>query len=243
MSERVRIARYLASCGLGSRRGCEELINQGRVKVNDSQVASLGLSVDPRTDVVTVDGKIAEPRELVYYLLNKPVGFTTTRADRFAARVITELVADDPPVWPVGRLDRETSGLIILTNDGELTERLTHPSYQKEKEYLVTTESPLTKDEITMIRRGVTLEDGMIVPDAFERVGDKTYRIIVHEGRKRLIRRIIAHIRANLVKLERIRIGSLVLGDVAPGDWRPLTSEEKELLLTAHRSPLTRGDK
>lgn len=226
----MRLAKYLASCGLGSRRKCERLVEEGRVFVNGKPADRPATNIDQTVDIVTFDGGVVKPKEKVYYAVNKPAGYTCSRDDQHADRLVTKLVPKDPPVWPVGRLDRETSGLILLTNDGELTQRLTHPSYEKEKEYLLTTDSPFSRDEFGEAKAGVTLDDGLLKPDLIEPAGGKTYRVVIHEGRKRLIRRFAAYFGKNVRKLERIRIAGLELGDLEEGDYRTLSDEEASAL-------------
>ncbi len=222
----MRLAKYLAACGLGSRRRCERIIDDGHVTVNGERIISAATNVDPDCDEVAVRGTLVKPLEHVYYATNKPAGYICSRDDRHAKLLVTGLVPADPPVWPVGRLDRDTTGLIILTNDGELTQVLTHPSFQKEKEYLLTTDTYFTPDQMSEARAGVPLEDGMLVPDAFESAGGKTYRIVIHEGRKRIIRRFAAYFGKKTAKLARTRIGGVDLGDLPLGDYRPLTEDE-----------------
>lgn len=224
----MRIAKYLAASGLGSRRKCEELVAQGRVRINGTIVGSPAEKVDPDSDVVEFDGKKVSPQRLVCYALNKPVGYTTSTKDAHAEKLVTELVPAEPPVWPAGRLDKETSGLLIMTNDGVLTQRLTHPSFEKEKEYIVTTDRDLSEFEVGRIQRGVVLEDGPVRPDLFEQAGERTYRIVIHEGRKRIIRRLFASFKTRVDKLERIRVGRITLDDLKPGRSRELTKTEIE---------------
>jgi 23S rRNA pseudouridine2605 synthase len=220
----------MASCGIASRRGCERIIDDGHVTVNGEKVADPAMDVDPDKDEVLVKGIPAKPSELVYYALNKPAGYTCSRDDKHAKLLVNQLVPAHPPVWSVGRLDRDTSGLIVMTNDGALTQILTHPSYEKEKEYLLTTDTRFTDDQISEARAGVPLEDGMIVPEAFDPVGGKTYRIVVHEGRNRLIRRFAAYFGKKTTKLSRTRIAGLDIGELESGDYRPLTPEELKSL-------------
>lgn len=220
------IAKYLAACGLGSRRACESPVKDGRVSVNGKVVTNLATRIDPAADEVTIDGEPVKPRELVYYLLNKPAGYTCSRSDAHAEKLVTELVPNDPPVWPVGRLDRETTGLLIVTNDGELTQRLTHPRHEKSKEYIVETEPPFTAKDIAAIRRGVILEDELTVPDRFEELEPGRYKIVIHEGRKRIIKRLVAYFGRQVVTLERTAIDRLRLEDLPPGRYRKLTRNE-----------------
>lgn len=222
----MRLAKYLASCGLGSRRYCENLISLGKILVNELIVDSPAINIDPEKDTVKFRGEIIKPQKTVYYILNKPTGYVTSRDDPHAKKLITDLVPKIPPVWPVGRLDKETSGLLILTNDGDLTQKLTHPKYVKEKEYLIKTNQPLSDDDITKIMNGVTLEDGLIKPDKFSRVATKTYNIVIHEGRNRLIRRLIAHFDLEVISLERIRISNIKLGKLPLGEYRVLDANK-----------------
>lgn len=225
----MRIAKYLASCGLGSRRKCEEIIKAGKVKVNNITVTDLATRILP-DDIVLVDGVKCETQNKVYYLVNKPVGYTSTVADPYAKKLITELVPTEPPVWPVGRLDKETSGLIILTNDGKLTQKLTHPSFQKEKEYLAKVTKELSAEELQQLLEGIVLEDGATKADQIERVNEKTYRIVIHEGRNRLVRRIFDHFKSEVIELTRIRIDGLNIDDLKTGEYKILTSVDLEKL-------------
>ncbi len=227
----MRLAKYLASCGRGSRRACEQIVRSGVVAVNGEIITDPAHNVDPEADKVTVNGEEAAPRELVYYALHKPVGYTCSREDKHAAHLVTELVPADPPVWPVGRLDRDTSGLLVMTNDGRLTQQLTHPSFEKAKEYLLTTDTGFTPDQAAEARAGVVLADGPLVPDRFEPAGGKTYRIVIHEGRKRVVRRFAAYFGKKTTYLARTRIGSLELGELPEGGFRVLTSAEVEGLV------------
>jgi 23S rRNA pseudouridine2605 synthase len=169
------------------------MIEQGLVAVNGAMVKKPATEIDPAKDKVTAEGRPIEVRERVYYIIYKPKGYTSSRGDKHADKLVTELVPDDPPVWPVGRLDRDTTGLLMLTNDGDLTQRLTHPSYRKEKEYLLSTDTRFSDDELSEARAGVPLVDGMFIPDLIEPAGGKSYRVIIHEGRNRLLRRFAAY--------------------------------------------------
>lgn len=228
----MRLAKFLAACGLGSRRTCEKLIADGKVKVNGAKIESPATDINPEKDIVELNGHQVAEREKVYYAVNKPTGYTCSREDRHADYLVNELVPADPPVWPAGRLDKETSGLIILTNDGDLTQRLTHPSYEKEKEYILTTDSAFTLDELSEARAGVILDDGYFAPDRIEPAGGKSYRIVVHEGRKRLIRRFAAYFGKRARQLERIRIAGLELTGIETGEYRILSKDEAASLVS-----------
>ena len=226
----MRIAKYLASCGLGARRKCEDLVTKGLIKVNDATVNRLSFNLNTDSDKVFFNGKEIIPQKKVYYLLNKPVGYTTTLSDPYAEKVLIDLVPNTPPVWPVGRLDKDTSGLIILTNDGELTQKLTHPKYKKEKEYFAVLDKQLTKNDIEQIKEGIELDDGFIKPDSINFIGKNQYQITIHEGRKRIVRRIFKHFGSTVISLKRIRISELELKDVEIGNYRELTEKELEKL-------------
>jgi 23S rRNA pseudouridine2605 synthase len=221
----MRIAKYLASCGVASRRKSEELVLSGKTKVNDEIIFDLGRQIEP-TDTVLVNDEKIEPKEKVYYLLNKPSGYTSTVSDEHAEKIITELVPEEPPVWPVGRLDKETEGLIILTNDGELTQKLTHPSFEKEKEYVAVLDKDLSEKDEESILEGVDLEDGPFRADNLVKLAPKTYQIRVHEGRNRLVRRVFGHFGSTVRKLSRIRLEDLQIGELGLGKWRLLTADE-----------------
>lgn len=237
----IKIAKYLSECGIASRRKAELLVQQGQICVNGKVMKNEASRINPDSDKVTFQGKPVSPQTLVYYLLNKPVGYTSTTSDPHAKRIITELIPKKPPVWPVGRLDVDTSGLILLTNDGNLTQRLTHPKFQKEKEYLIVTNEPLDRKEVRQIQDGVELEDGFIKPDSFKEVSPKHYSITIHSGKKRIVRRIVEKTGKRVAELKRVRFAFLVLEKLQPGKWRPLAEWEiKRLSATTRASKLGR---
>lgn len=231
---RERLQKALARAGLGSRRACEDLIADERVTVNGA-VASLGDRVDPEADEVAVDGVVVGVRPgLVHYLLNKPAGVVTTADDPQGRPTVIELVPADPRVHPVGRLDLDTEGLLILTNEGELTHRLTHPSFGVDKEYLAEVEGAPSRGALRRLREGVELDDGLTAPARVSLLGDHLLRITIHEGRNRQVRRMCDAIGHPVVRLVRTRIGPLTDRTLAPGEWRDLTGEEvHELRLAA----------
>jgi 23S rRNA pseudouridine2605 synthase len=228
-----RLQKVLARCEVGSRRACEELIRAGRVRVN-GVVAELGARVDPEADLVEVDGVAIGIRPgLVHYLLNKPAGVLTTASDPFGRPTVLDLVPDRPRVVPVGRLDLETEGLLILTNDGELTQRLTHPSFGIEKEYLAHVEGTPSRGAVRRLREGVELEDGVTAPAKVSLLGPGLVRLTIHEGRNRQVRRMCAAVGHPVRRLARVRIGPLRDSHLAPGEWRPLTVAEVRSLEAA----------
>ena len=232
-----RLQRTLARAGFGSRRASEDLIREGRVSVN-GQVALLGDRVDPSRDVVEVDGRRASiDPGLRYFALHKPVGVTTTLRDPHAETDLGTYLPEDVRVFPVGRLDRETEGLLLLTNDGELANRLLHPRHGVEKEYLAEVEGTPTKRQIARLRRGVELEDGPAQAVAARSVarsgGRGAIRLVMAEGRKREVRRMLATVGLPVRRLIRLRVGPVRLGGLGPGERRDLTSSEVRALYRA----------
>jgi 23S rRNA pseudouridine2605 synthase len=237
-----RLQKVLATVGYGSRRVCEELIAEGRVTVN-GEVAVLGRRVDPESDLIEVDGApVAAKPGLVHYILNKPAGYVTTASDPQGRQTVMELVPGEPRVFPVGRLDRATEGLLILTNDGELSYRLTHPSFGVEKEYLAEVEGEPSNRSITRLRNGIELDDGLTAPAKVSKPAPNVLKIVIHEGRNRQVRRMCSAIGHPVVRLVRTRIGPIVDPKLAPGQWRELLPEEVRKLAEAI-SPETAGDR
>ncbi len=232
----VRLQKVLAGAGLGSRRACEEIIAAGRVTVDGEVVRELGLRVDPTAAVIHVDGlRVQLDDSLVTLALNKPVGVVSTMDDDRGRPSLAQYVADRPErLFHVGRLDADTSGLILLTNDGELANRLTHPRYGVEKTYRVKVVKPPVKpDALERLRSGVELDDGMTAPAKVRRVKADTIEITIREGRNRQVRRMIEAVGGNVTRLVRTRIGPLRLDDLEPGEWRELTPREVDQLREA----------
>jgi 23S rRNA pseudouridine2605 synthase len=224
--EGERLQKVLARAGLGSRRTCEELIEDGLVTVN-GEVARLGRRVEVDVDVVEVDGVPVSVREgLVYYLLNKPAGVISTAVDTHGRPTVVELVPEEPRVVPVGRLDSATEGLLILTNDGDLTHRLTHPSFGVDKEYLAEVEGAPSRGALRRLREGVELEDGITAPAQASLLAPNLVRLVIHEGRNRQVRRMCEAVGHPVVRLVRSRIGPLSDRTLKPGEWRALEPAE-----------------
>lgn len=232
-----RLQKILAQAGYGSRRACEDFITAGRVRVN-GKIAELGQKADPAVDKITVDGKtVAAAEKLIYIALYKPRNvLSTVEPERGDVRETVRNIVDVPEhLYPVGRLDFESEGLVLMTNDGELTNRLTHPKYGHTKEYKVLVARRPDKAQIEAWQRGVVLEDGYKTAPAdvhFESAQGKGawVRVAMGEGRKRQIREICKQIGLPIVKIVRIRIGSLRLGTLKPRQWRYLTTKEVEEL-------------
>jgi 23S rRNA pseudouridine2605 synthase len=208
----------------------EDLIRGGRVEIN-GRVAVLGDRADPEKDRVSVDGApVATHPDLRFYAFNKPAGVTTTLRDPHAQRSLASYMPSGPRVFPVGRLDRESEGLLLLTNDGDLGHRLQHPRYGVEKEYLVEVEGSLPHRAVTELRSGVALDDGPARPLRIEKVeragGRSSLRLVMAEGRKRIVRRMMAAVGSPVTRLVRVRVGPVKLGDLPPGKIRPLLGDE-----------------
>jgi 23S rRNA pseudouridine2605 synthase len=224
---RVRLAKYLASAGIASRRASEEIVRAGRVKVDGVRVTDAARDVGS-ADAVTVDGKpLEQPPERVVYALNKPAGVVSTARDTHGRPTVVSLVPRDQRLYPVGRLDTDTTGLILLTNDGELAHRLTHPRFEVDKTYRVQVANPpIRKHALRALRDGVQLDDGTTAPARARRAGPATLELTIHEGRKRQVRRMCEAVGHPVKRLERVRFGPLSLGDLKPGRYRRLTKGE-----------------
>jgi len=220
----VRLNRYLASAGVGSRRAVDELIRAGRVTVN-GEVGELGAAVGDG-DVVAVDGRTVAPQELAYLMLHKPSGVVTTASDPQRRRTVVDLVESPERVYPVGRLDRDTTGQLLLTNDGELANRLAHPRQGVDKTYVVEVEGDPPPEAIRRLAEGVELDDGPTAPARARRLGAGRLELVIHEGRNRQVRRMCEAVGHPVRRLHRTAYGPLELDTLAPGSWRPLTAEE-----------------
>ena len=228
-----RLQKVLARTGVGSRRVCEDLIVDGRVTVN-GDVPVLGRRVDIGVDVIELDGVPLPVRPgLVHYLVNKPPGVVSTADDTHGRPTVVGLVPPEPRVYPVGRLDMDSEGLLIVTNDGELTHRLTHPSYGVPKEYLVHVDGEPSAGAVRRLRDGLELEDGMTAPARVAVVSPSLLRMVIHEGRNRQIRRMCEAVGQPVIRLVRTRIGPLADPSLTPGSYRPLTFDEVRGLAAA----------
>jgi len=234
-----RLQKLLAAAGVASRREAEELITAGRVAVDGQVVTELWTKVEPENVTISVDGKpVSLHPEKVYVLLNKPKGYTSTTQDPHAKRVIVDLVKDiDAPLYPVGRLDVDTEGLLILTNDGDFTYKMTHPSHQVPKTYRADVRGLVAEQTAHHLATGVVLDDGITAPARVRLIGVNTLRetsvieLTIHEGRKRQIRRMLDTVGHPVIRLTRIKLGNLTVGNLRPGEWRFLKPEEVEELL------------
>lgn len=231
MGERERLQKLLSAAGVCSRRRAEEYIQAGRVSVN-GETAALGDRADLERDWVELDGRPLPSRKgHTYIMLNKPRGYVTTLSDERGRRTVADLTSDCPArVWPVGRLDLDSEGLLLLTDDGGLTHRLTHPSHQVEKEYRVWVSGDV--DWALPVLSGPVYDGGeVLTADRVERMGENVLAVVIHQGKNRQVRRMCAAAGLKVERLRRVREGDLSLGDLKPGKWRPLTAEEIAAIL------------
>ncbi len=231
-----RLVKFLSAAGVASRRAAGDLVKAGRIAVNGRTIREPGFRILP-ADTVTLDGRPVEPAgRLHYIMLNKPRGYVCTNADPHAPRKAVDLIRLDPPVrlFSAGRLDKESEGMILFSNDGDYVARLTHPRYEIRKTYLVRVTREFTEPELTRIRTGITDGGEHLRVISIAPAGNCLYRIVLNEGKKREIRRLTAAVGSPTLELRRIRIGGLALGDLPQGAFRELTPEEVALTLEAH---------
>jgi len=222
----IRLQKFLADAGICSRRHGEALILAGKVRVNGVIVTELGTRVDPEADTIEIDGKTVRlSQRLVYIALNKPHGVVTS-CDHPGERLVTDLVNVPERIYPIGRLDKESTGLLLLTNDGPLHHRLSHPSFDHEKEYVVTLSAPISDGALQKMADGMMLSGTRTRPAEIHRISLRKFRIILKEGRNRQIRRMVQKVGMSVLHLHRIRIAGIRLGKIEPGRWRFLTADE-----------------
>ncbi|MHA7110982.1 pseudouridine synthase [Sunxiuqinia elliptica] len=230
MDREIRLNKFIANAGICSRRDADQLIEKGDIKVNGEVVTSLGHKVTTK-DEVTYKGKVISAERKVYVLLNKPKGFVTTMDDPHAEKKVISLVkhACQERIYPVGRLDKDTTGLLLFTNDGELAAKLTHPSYEKKKIYHVFLDKDFTREDMEQVKQGLELEDGFIAADAISYViadDKRQVGIEIHSGKNRIVRRIFAHLGYRVIRLDRVMFAGLTKKNVPRGKWRFLTDKE-----------------
>lgn len=236
----IPVLKALAGAGVGSRRWLTEAIREGRVEVNGKAVEDFRQPVNVETDHLLVDGRPVDlrPRQMVYLALNKPKGVLSTTSDERGRRTVMDILPGkygNLRLYPVGRLDKDSTGLLLLTNDGEFTQRLTHPRFEREKEYLVAIGSRLRPNEKRKLEHGLELEDGLTCPAKIREIEAPppfNYSLTIHEGRKRQVRRMFEHVGHRVLALKRIRMGNLGLGKLREGEIRELNSHEVQALLS-----------
>lgn len=230
-NEGVRLNKYLASCAVGSRRACDDLIQAGRVEVNGQPCINMGTRIGPG-DHVKLDGKRVAPREMMVVAFHKPRGFVCTREDELGRDTIYSLLPQAlHALHHVGRLDMDSEGLLILTNDGDLSQQLMHPSKSVEKEYLVTSNQAFENVHLDQFLEGVYTDEGKLKAKAIERLSPRRLKVVLDHGAKRQIRVMFETLGYQVTKLLRVRIGELWLGDLEPGTWATLNSMETQMLL------------
>ncbi|NLG92463.1 MAG: rRNA pseudouridine synthase [Clostridiales bacterium] len=241
MAKDVRLQKMIADCGIASRRKAEEMISAGEVKVN-GVTAKIGDKVDPQKDKVSIRGELLDTHvKEVYIMLHKPRGFITTMSDEMNRKCVAELVKDIPErVYPVGRLDRESEGLLLMTNDGEFANAMTHPSLHIPKTYRVTVRPGITEDQLTQIAVGIVIDGRKTAPAKVNVISQEAGRvvleIVLYEGRNRQIRKMCEQLGLEVARLKRIAVGPVKLGMLQPGKWRPLAKEEVKKLMTGAKS-------
>lgn len=225
-----RLQRILSASGVASRRASEQLIVDGRVRVNGKIVRELGTKADPSVDRIEVDGRPLVQPHLRYIMLNKPSGYITTVSDERDRRTVMDLVETNERVYPVGRLDRETEGLLLLTNDGTLANRITHPRYELDKEYQILTHLRPPEATMAAIRKGVKVDGSLVLPKEFRMLRETAegieMKLVIHEGLNRVVRKMMDQYEIEIVRLRRTRIGPLSLAGVKTGQWRELRAAE-----------------
>ena len=233
----VRLQKYLADAGVASRRAAEKLIAEGRVSVNGETVREMGVQIDENYDIIEFDGEVVRNNvKKEYIMLNKPVGFITTVSDDKDRPTVMELVSDiNARIYPVGRLDYDTEGLLLLTNDGDLTYRITHPKHDIAKTYVAEVTGDISMDTIVQLRRGVVIDGVKTSPAEVEVIGATQYgtkvEITIHEGRNRQVRKMFESVGVKVKELKRFSIGKVEIGNLPLGRWRHLTSHEINYLL------------
>ncbi|MBW1726224.1 MAG: rRNA pseudouridine synthase [Deltaproteobacteria bacterium] len=228
----MRLQKFLSEAGVCSRRKGEEYIREGRVRVNSRIVTQLGTKVDSEKDRVEFDGKVvALKSEPMYIMLNKPKGYVTS-CSHPGEKIVLDLIDIPERVYPIGRLDKDSIGLLILTNDGRLHHRLSHPSFDHEKEYDVTVSKPITDGSLRKIASGLPMMGTKTRPAKIRRISSIRFRIILQEGRNRQVRRMVRKVGNHVTRLKRIRVSNVKLGRLPEGAWRNLTEKEKEELLS-----------
>lgn len=227
----IRIQKYLSSAGICSRRKAESYIRAGRVRLNGEILTVLGTKIDPHKDRIEVDGTlVGAPAQKIYIALNKPKGYVTS-CDHPGQALVVDLVDLPDRIYPIGRLDKDSVGLLLLTNDGRLHHRLSHPSFDHEKAYEVTVQHPIADGVLSHLSRGVLLKGVKTRPAKVERLSGRRFRIVLKEGRNRQIRRMVSKMGHKVVRLKRIRVANIRLGNLPTGAWRHLTAAEKKTLL------------
>ena len=223
----IRLNKYIAECGVCSRRKADELIESGKVKVNKVLVTNLGMQIDELNDSIEVNNRIIHKEEKkVYIMLNKPEGYITTNSEQFGRKATSDLIKEDIRVFPIGRLDRDTEGLLLFTNDGKFANYMMHPSHMIKKTYIVTTDSNITSEKINKLKNGIDIGGYMTKEAEVRKYSSNKLEIIISEGKNRQVRKMCKAVGINVKKLERVKIGEIELGNLKLGEYRYLKPNE-----------------
>lgn len=225
-NNKIRIAKFLADCGVASRRKAEEVILSGKVRIANKVVADLATKVAKDTKNIYVDNKKIVPDKKVYYILNKPKGFVCSVKDPHNKKTVLQLVPSNPKVVPVGRLDKDSQGLLLLTNDGDLAYKITHPKFNVQKTYLVKLDKEISKEDIEVLKKGVELEEGLAKADKIKKITNKEIEITIHQGWKRQIRRMVGKLSYRVVDLIRTKEGKLNLINLMLGEYKTINKSD-----------------
>lgn len=242
----IRLNKYLANQGVAARRDIKQLVKAQNVTVNGKRVTEPGVRIDPQKDIIQLNGRRIMPPKLVYYLLNKPKGIISTTADEYGRKNVLSLIPTKQRIYPVGRLDKDTSGLIILTNDGELTNRLTHPKFHVYKVYRLSIKGRVNKAQLHAFRNGVLLDDGITAPAQIKIITESPtgtlLEVTLHEGKNRQIRRMCETVSMDLVNLQRVKFGPIGMEGLKLGQYRELTDKEIKQLREASNQQGTKNN-
>ena len=222
MKNKVRIAKFLADCGIASRRKSEELVISGKVKIGDKIIKDVSTNVDINSDNIKVNNKLIKKEDKEYYILNKPKDYKCSVSDSYNKKTVISLIKSDKKIVPVGRLDKDSQGLILLTNHGDLVYKLTHPKFEVKKTYLVELDKVIDKDLINKLRKGVLLDEGLAKVDKLKKESNKKLLITIHQGWNRQIRRMLGHLGYGVINLTRISEGKLKLNDLPLGKFKKI---------------------
>ncbi len=222
LKRKIYLQQFLSQAGVASRRQAIELIKSGKIKVNNKK-AQIGVKIDPDNDEVKVNDKLIKPiKSLVYYMVNKPVGYTCTLSDRYAQYKVIDLVPPTPKVWPVGRLDKDSHGLILLTNDGDFTNKITHPKFEHSKQYIAVLSKDIHDDLLSQLKQGVKLKEGLAKVDQVKQLTSNKILITIHQGWNRQLRRMLGAFNYKIIDLIRIQVGKWQLGNLKEGKYKQI---------------------
>ncbi len=222
LKRKIYLQQFLSQVGLASRRQAIELIKSNQVKVNN-KIAHIGIKINPAKDQIKINNKLIQPvKSLVYYLVNKPIGYTCTVSDRYAEHKVVDLVPATPKVWPVGRLDKDSHGLILLTNDGDFTNKITHPKFEHAKQYVATLNKDIHNDLLSQLKHGIKLKEGLAKVDQIKQLASNKILITIHQGWNRQLRRMLGALNYKIVDLKRVQVGKWKLGNLEEGTYKQI---------------------